>query len=175
MWEIRNNIVKHGVTTDGVIRGLYNALIENNILINTRTYSAVYHCSYCTLKNNVIISEDVNDDATCNTDNMYVRNNVLSSQSSIHDGNVLLGSSDLTKIFKCTGTAYSGEYYTLIEGSPAIGAGNGGIDCGVMAGAYRFVPYGRPRFIPVIKEVSVPTIPTDGKIKVSLKIENQNE
>lgn len=65
----------------------------------------------------------------------------------------------------------------LIEGSPAIGAGEGGIDCGPYAkgSLYPFVTYGMPKHIPYFTEAAVPAQPTDGKVKVSLKIVNQND
>ncbi|MBQ2126193.1 MAG: hypothetical protein II198_00875, partial [Bacteroidaceae bacterium] len=108
------------------------------------------------------------------TYNTY-ENNVMSMSSGFNDTNTMLGSTELSNIFKCTGSTESGEYFSLKEDSPAIGAGEGGIDCGVMAGAYSFVPYGRPQYIPVIKKAVVPAIPTDGRVKVSFKIENQND
>ncbi len=107
-----------------------------------------------------------------------IANNVLSCSAdykSSFPGNTFLGSNDIATVFSCTGSVESGEYYSLKEESPAIGAGEGGADCGIMEGAYKFVPYGRPRNIPVIKKAVVPSTSTDGKVKVSLKIENQNE
>lgn len=67
--------------------------------------------------------------------------------------------------------------YQLCEGSPAIGAGEGGIDCGPYAkgSLYPFVTYGMPKHIPYFTEAAVPAQPTDGKVKVSLKIVNQND
>ena len=69
-----------------------------------------------------------------------------------------------------------GANLQLCENSPAKGAGEGGIDCGPYAegSLYPFVTYGLPEHIPYFTEAVIPTHPTDGKVKVTLKIENQN-
>lgn len=75
------------------------------------------------------------------------------------------------------GSEYGGVWQKLCEGSPAIGAGEGGVDCGIYAegSLYPFVTHGMPKHIPYFTEVAVPAQPTDGKVKVSLKIVNQND
>lgn len=168
-----------------IIRRLYRATVENNVLINVYNYnsdssSIIHELSYSTIKNNIMVQGNTNASEYCiySNNNNVITNNVISlpdSYESRYPNNILLGSNVLEAIFKCTGTRESGEYYSLKEGSPAIGAGESGIDCGVMDGVYKFVPYGRPHNIPILREASVPTMPTDGKIKVTLKFENQNE
>lgn len=195
-WEIRNNIIESSKSNNtGIMDRLYNAVIENNIIRNisgagygswSKHRILFDGCNYCTIKNNVIYCGNDNYAITdvdinyyfheCN--NTIVQNNVMSLQSSAENrfpGNICTNSCDRKLIFKCSGSVESGEYYSLKEGSPAIGAGENGIDCGVMAGVYKFAPFGRPRNIPVLKKASVPVMPTDGKVKVSFKIENNNE
>ena len=178
-WEIRNNII-NGSSGSGVMAYLYNATIENNIIYVTNSSSSsgklLNDCHYSVVKNNILLCTSHNNAASM-SDCSYltIENNVMSMSSGFGDTNTMLGSTELSNIFKCTGSVESGEYYSLKEGSPAIGAGEGGIDCGVMAGAYSFVPFGRPQYIPVIKKAVVPAIPTDGRVKVSFKIENQND
>ena len=176
-WEIRNNII-NGSASDALMSYLYNATIENNIIRNNNSYygKLLNDCHYSVVKNNILLCTSYNNavsmhDCSYNT----YENNVMSMSSGFNDTNTMLGSTELSNIFKCTGSTESGEYFSLKEDSPAIGAGDGGIDCGVMAGAYSFVPYGRPQYIPVIKKAVVPAIPTDGRVKVSFKIENQND
>lgn len=170
-----------------IIHRLFRATVENNVLINvyynnSSSSSIIHDLSYSTIKNNIMIQRDsdevVHKYCIYSNNNNVITNNVISlpdSYESSFPNNILLGSNVLEAIFKCTGTRESGEYYSLKEGSPAIGAGESGIDCGVMDGVYKFVPYGRPHNIPILREASVPTMPTDGKIKVTLKFENQNE
>ena len=176
-WEIKNNIVK-GNNYYAPVRDFYNAVVENNIIINTYSgKSILYNMDFCTIRNNIMLC-GYSSGYTADCDNSFMQGNVLSASpeyENLYPGNVLINSIDESLLFNCTGTVESGEYYTLKEGSPALGAGEGGADCGVYGGVYRFVPYGRPQHIPVIKEAVVPSIPTDGKIKVSFKIENNNE
>lgn len=181
-WIIKNCIL---YCNDQIIERLYRATVENNVLINVyggtdSNASIIYELSYSTIKNNIMVQGNTNASELCiySSNNNVITNNVISlpdSYESRYPNNILLGSNVLEAIFKCTGTRESGEYYSLKEGSPAIGAGESGIDCGVMDGVYKFVPYGRPHNIPILREASVPTMPTDGKIKVTLKFENQNE
>ena len=98
----------------------------------------------------------------------YIFISLPAEYEELYPHNIMIGSNDIATVFKCTGTVASGEYYSLRDGSPAIGAGDVGIDCGVTGGVYKFVPYGLPDHIPVIKSFSMPDTPTDGKINVTI-------
>ncbi len=166
-WEIAGNIITGEIIT------LNMATIANNVLVSNIS-NILRRNHYTLVANNIIIcTADKNAVQNINYNSIF-KNNVLSTSNEF-DGNITLGSNDLALVFKCSGSVESGEYYSLKEGSPAIGAGENGIDCGVMAGVYKFAPFGRPRNIPVLKKASVPVMPTDGKVKVSFKIENNNE
>ena len=65
--------------------------------------------------------------------------------------------------------------WQLLDSSAAKGAATHGGDCGAFGGATPYVLSGIPMFLPHITEALVPAKPTDGKITVKLKIENQNE
>ena len=67
------------------------------------------------------------------------------------------------------------EKYQLKEGSPALGYGTNGVDCGVFDGEYPYVLCGRPQFVPYIYDAQIPNTPTDGKLNITLKIKSQNE
>lgn len=172
-WQVIGNIIVCN-SDDGACYALNNALVENNVIIYKYNDKAFYYGVDCVIRNNIIINTFAPDAILYVASGCRFYDNVVSAASG-YEGNTMLGNSVLTDIFNCTGSVESGEYYSLKEGSPAIGAGEGGIDCGVMVGAYKFIPYGRPQYIPVIKEAVVPSIPTDGKVKVSFKIENQND
>ena len=166
-WEIAGNIITGEIIT------LNMATIANNVLVSSIS-NILRRNHYTLVANNIIIcTADKNAVQNINHNSIF-KNNVLSTSNEF-EGNITLGSNDLALVFKCSGSVESGEYYSLKEGSPAIGAGENGIDCGVMAGVYKFAPFGRPRNIPVLKKASVPVMPTDGKVKVSFKIENNNE
>ena len=183
-WVIKNCIF---ICDYPMMKHLNKATIENNVFINIEAYNItsseitiLEDVVNSTIKNNIMIQKKAGGEKyffqTCNMN--VVSNNVFSlpvSYESSYPGNTFLESNDEAVVFKCTGSKESGEYYSLKEGSPAIGAGEGGIDCGVMAGAYKYVPFCRPINIPIIREASVPATTTDGKVRVTLKLENQNE
>ena len=179
-WEIRNTYVDASYVM-GAIYNLYNPVIENNFLSNNRNTYILRDCKYSIVKNNIIFANGTtNGIIVSDCENSVITYNVLPlspDYESNYPGNVFINSMNHGVVIKNKGGAAraSTEHFQLIEGSPAIGAGEGGIDCGVLAGVYKFVPYGRPRNIPVLKEAVVPSMPTDGKVKVSFKIENQNE
>lgn len=112
------------------------------------------------------------------SDNNSFYNNVLSADETFTAGtnNICLNTGDIGQVVVNDGAA-GVAWAQLKEGSPAIGAGEGGVDCGPFAegSLYPFVVCGMPKDIPYFKEVSVPSQPTDGKVRVSLKIVNQNK
>ena len=182
-WEIRNNIIQGTQSTKtGFIRDLYNATVMNNVIVSNNVANSehyfIYNCNYSVFKNNVLYCIG-NTDVTVNEPKYFfnyctssiITNNVMSlasSAASSFPNNIFTDSTDRAVVFKCAGSASSGEYYSLKEDSPAIGAGEGGIDCGAMVGTYKFVPFGRPDNIPVIKELVVPSTPTNGEINVTV-------
>ncbi len=174
-WTIKNCIITN---SDYCMMYIYNSTIENNIIINTSTgtgykASLVAHSQLCTIRNNVLIQTNPGGEGSIlyGSSNCVCTDNVLSASADWENNfpeNTYLGSNDPATVFKCTGSVAAGEYYSLKENSPAAGAGESGADCGVMAGAYKFVPYGRPDYIPVIKNLVVPGAPTNGEINVTI-------
>ena len=158
--EIVNCMIVNNYTSEYVFSYLSNAVIKNSIIVHTKS-------SY---KNNIFYSFD----------NCIMQNNVLSadpaswSYVSTYPNNVFANSTALTTYIVNSGAG--GANLQLCENSPAKGAGEGGIDCGPYAegSLYPFVTYGLPEHIPHFTEAVIPANPTDGKVKVTLKIENQN-
>ncbi len=169
-WEIRNTFVDAS-SSMGAIYYLYNPVIENNFLSNRGTY-ILRGCKYSIVKNNIMFANGTtNGIIVSGCENSVITYNVLPlspDYESNYPGNVFINSMNHGVVIKNKGGAASTEHFQLIEGSPAIGAGEGGIDCGVLAGVYKFVPYGRPRNIPVIKKLVVPDSPTNGEINVTI-------
>ena len=65
--------------------------------------------------------------------------------------------------------------YVLSENSPAKGYAEDGGDCGPFSGAYPYVMSGFPLYVPRFESVNVPSSPTNGKLRVTLTVKNQNE
>lgn len=133
-----------------------NTQIYNNILINKHLSYDALHSSSFTASNNNTISRNVIDNATESSwpDNYYnaVDTNVVSYQ----------GSGD--------------AQYKLKTGSPAIGYGFNGNDCGAFGGSYPYVLSGLPYMIPHIFEATIPgsANKTDGlNVIIKAKVQNQ--
>lgn len=187
-WKIYNCIVQNDGSSFGTIHGLYGVEIVNNLLHRDyKAWDVLRDIEDAIVKNNIIINTAAFANGTYKdyiiaaADNLQVYNNVISADSttwanySKYPDNVCVGSQTLTDYLVNTGLG--GSWAQLCEGSPAIGAGEGGIDCGPYAkgSLYPFVTYGMPKHIPYFTEAVVPAQPTDGKVKVSLKIVNQND
>ncbi|MCM1109573.1 MAG: hypothetical protein NC388_11095 [Clostridium sp.] len=173
---ITNNVIFHdgyGVyqtPSTYTLENVKNATITNNIIINTSTGYKVDddQIPYFYKNNNI--------ENTAVTDNNTISNNVLSTESkhafANHPNNKFIGAT-AADVFTLTGK--EDAMYRLKAGSPAIGYGANGYDCGVYSGAYPYVESGRPRFMPYIYDARIPNQPTDGKLNVTLKIKSQNE
>lgn len=169
--QFTNNIIVASSTSEkGVLQEITNSIISNNIIINKRTdYTLDANQNPLFYKNYTI---ETNTLGSGNT----ITNNVLSTDAehafNDYPNNKFIGATP-ADIFVMEGIGE--EIYRLKEGSPAIGYGTGGYDCGVFSGAFPYVLSGRPRYIPYIYDAVIPNQPTDGKLNVTLKIKSQNE
>ena len=102
-----------------------------------------------------------------------IENNIFGSEfTSIFPNNTFLNTTDLSTVFVNSGG--NDLAFRLCEGSPAIGAGENGMDCGAFAGD-AYVPSGLPLFYPYFTGVEIPAVTTDGKLNIKLNIKTQNE
>ena len=177
--SIHNGIIRNCViisdcgnstsTNNHVLSGIQNTSITNNIIINTNTASKVDG-------NTTVYFNHQTIENTSETDANSINNNILSTDAEhsfdIYKSNYFIGAT-IEDVFEWKGTL--DERFTLKEGSPAIGAGTNGVDCGVYGGVYPYVLSGLPKFVPYISESNIPTTPTDGKLNITLKIKSQNE
>ena len=182
--KIYNSYIRSNYYRNEVITDLTNAEIANCIIV--RSYNAnnyvLSNLTNTVIKNNIIIHSiaKYKDQIFQSFNNCSMYNNVLSADSaswsyvSTYPNNVFANSAALTTYIVNSGAG--GANLQLCENSPAKGAGEGGIDCGPYAegSLYPFVTYGLPEHIPHFTEAVIPANPTDGKVKVTLKIENQN-
>ncbi len=186
-WIIKNNIINASggaaitgaINTDGV-----GSIIENNILISD-SWIVIGSIKNATIRNNILINTRSGFDdnqipyaaATVSfTDNNIIQNNVLSTPEKYanHDypSNLFVGAT-IENTFVNEGS--EDAKWQLLETSAAKGAATHGGDCGAFGGPTPYVLSGIPQFLPHITEALIPARPTDGKITVKLKIENQNE
>ena len=170
---ITNNVIVYDgrdSKTDYALVEITNSSISNNIIINTNTkYSVNTDQTVFYYKNNTI------QDTNPASNNSIVRN-VLSTAVEYafpnYPDNKFIGAT-LEDVFVMEGGIDA--MYELKEGSPALGYGTNGYDCGIFSGPYPFVLSGRPRLVPYIYEATIPNQSTDGKLNITLKIKSQNE
>lgn len=170
---ITNNVIVYDgddSKTDYALVDIKNSNISNNIIINTNTkYSVNSDQTVFYYKNNTI------KDTSPEYNNSIVRN-VFSTESEHafpnYPDNKFIGAT-LEDVFVMEGGIDA--IYELKEGSPALGYGTNGYDCGIFSGPYPFVLSGRPRLVPYIYEATIPNQSTDGKLNITLKIKSQNE
>ncbi|HNY02790.1 MAG TPA: hypothetical protein PKG48_09400, partial [Bacteroidales bacterium] len=76
---------------------------------------------------------------------------------------------NMTDVFLGTNSTSTDGQWQLAVGSPAIGAGNDGSDCGIFGGATPYVLSGLPS-IPAIYEINMPSAGTSANgINVTVK------
>jgi hypothetical protein len=156
------------------LNNLSNGIISNNVI----RYGTA-DVFYSQIKNNIIFSTGLSDALCVNNSGNYIAYNLLSgslvSGGTYGPGN--LGNVDMSTVF--VGYPTQGSYSTdgrwqLKAGSPAIGAGEGGIDCGMFGGPLPYVLSGLPA-IPRIYEAIVPTAgSTTSGLPVIIKAKSQN-
>lgn len=188
--QSNNNIIKNNIITQ--ISNQDGSIIENNVIVGES--EPISWVRNSTVKNNIIINTRSGFDSNqipfscsiyygslANFTNNVIQNNVFSVPERYIDSN---------DMFK----GYPNNYYVgatventfvnegsddakwqLLSTSAAKGAATHGGDCGAFGGPTPYVLSGIPMFLPHITEALVPAKPTNGKITVKLKIENQNE
>lgn len=135
----------NSIVANNVINGylyFYNTTYKNNIISG---YFADYNCSY---------SYNI-----CDGTQMGNSNN---NQQNVVWANIFVGA---------TGNSTDGQW-KLKSGSPALGAGEGGVDCGMYGGPYPYILSGMPN-IPAIYYFNAPSVPSN-TINVSIKAKSHN-
>lgn len=152
---ISNNFLTGYITTNANFAGI----VMNNIFAYTVD---LYNC-------NVINNISIYDAATFT--NCIVAYNIgngtqfpagNNNQQNVLQTDIFVGAS---------GNSTDGQWQ-LKTGSPAIGAGESGVDCGIYDGAYPYVLSGMPA-IPAIYDFNAPSLPSS-TINVTIKAKSHN-
>lgn len=167
---IANNYIENRIDLNNLSSGIFTNNVIRHGFVN------VYNSQ---IKNNIIFATGHSDALSVNNAGNYIAYN-LSSGSLVSGGNYgpgNVGNVDMSTVF--VGYPTQGSYSTdgrwqLKAGSPAIGAGEGGIDCGMFGGSLPYVLSGQPA-IPRIYEAIVPTAgSTVSGLPVIIKAKSQN-
>lgn len=176
-----NNIFANSVYND--VSNNSNAVFTNNIFDRSNNSYNVLSITLggtANFSNNILINSYTGTAAAktiCgNCGTALVANNNVSSDSTFRGSNNAIINQPVETIFSLynSSSASQDSRYTLTTGSPAIGAGVGGIDAGIFAGSNPYVLSGIP-FIPHIYGLEVPNIGTTGNgLKVRVKAQTNN-
>jgi hypothetical protein len=168
-YNMTNSIIANNIV--GFINCNYSSgplqIINNIVTGNIYGGISVYNSS---IANNILTNASVN--MPVNTGNT-INNNIFASAGTNANGN--LYNVVMTNVFvDFSGSLkYSDDAkWKLKTGSPAIGAGTGGVDCGVFGGAAPYVLSGMPN-LPHIYEASIPgTAYSDKGLSCTIKVKS---
>jgi hypothetical protein len=164
---ISNNIIQYQIVTDYQSG---NIIISNNIILNPY-WNIPISCFNSVIQNNIIASMQSYPIAE-NSGNT-ISYNLYAIDGSTENGNQY--NIDMNSVFE----DYDGSLslstdgkWKLRSGSPALGAGSGGADCGAFSGIAPYVLSGVPN-LPHIYEINVPAAATtESGLHVTLKIKS---
>jgi hypothetical protein len=170
---ISNNIIKHYTKAGGTTCGTFYAIemsTTSTAVFNNNVITGTFMAYNSVVTNNIQIVGGANGDyVTSGTYPNTSTNNIgHSSQFGTLNGNK--SNVTMTTVFAYTpGNEYTDNHYKLKALSPALGAGVGGIDCGVFGGTTPYILSGIPG-IPAIYRATVPVMGTTSSgININIK------
>ncbi|MFA7287877.1 MAG: hypothetical protein WC055_03265 [Melioribacteraceae bacterium] len=143
----------------------------NNTLVTNNTLHSYVTGKYLVFYNNILYYSN----AYYNLTDCDVRNNLIPQTDPAFDP--ALGNQenvDMNEVFVSLTEGSEDARYMLKSGSPAIGAGVNGVDCGMFGGDSPYILSGLPA-IPIIYELTIPAVGTiDNGLNVIIKARTNN-
>ena len=157
--KINNNIIGYTIlSTSTSTSDIYNNII------------GIIHQTYgdCRVSNSNILNNIIYSECYTSTSNNIVENNIIGSnytdQTKFGNGNIFYVDCDTLFVGQ---TDYSTDgRWQLKEGSAAIGAGKGGVDCGAFSGDEPYILSGIP-FVPNIYGLKIEGTKVTIKVKAN--------
>jgi hypothetical protein len=165
--KFENNIIEFTYLD---VEASSSALFKNNILFGLNFSNGFVGINNSIFKNNILFT-NVNLSGSSNSlqRNIFIGNSVTAPPN-----NFKANEEDVFEGYPNQGSFSPDERYKLKQGSPAIGYGEGGTDCGIFGGSDPYVLSGLPS-IPVIYDISGPaTAPAGGTLNVTVKARIEN-
>ena len=163
---ISNNIIKGQIKTGNASGSL---IVSNNVYL-ANSYWDPIDCYNATIQNNILI--DINVTISPNSGNT-ISYNILAEDGTNSNGNQY--NIDMASVFAdFTGALQMSTdgKWKLKDGSPAIGTGSGGTDCGVFGGLSPYILSGIPN-LPHIYEADVPaSASSESGLQVTIKVKS---
>ncbi|MES2648389.1 MAG: hypothetical protein V4717_16040 [Bacteroidota bacterium] len=160
--NIIGNLVAVDISSDGIIaNNVIHAIAGGACGANDQSINN------CVVGNNIFNSQQ---NATFS--NCTISNN-LAPAGNLPAGNGNLTNVDMTTVFVNNAGGFVDNVYQLKPGSPAIGAGGGGIDCGAFGGGSPFKLAVTPP-IPSIYKMSIPATPAGSSMTLTFSTRSNN-
>jgi len=171
-----DGVLTNTIVSNNIIRGRINSEttstllnISNNVFWSTN-YDFPINCYNATIQNNILTLVDAT--IVTNTGN-NISFNILAAAGTNANGNQY--NIDMTSVFAdydgLLGLSTDGKW-DLKAGSPAIGNGSGGADCGAFGSVLPYVLSGVPN-LPHIYETNVPgSATTESGLQVTIKVKS---
>lgn len=149
---IRNNIIrKYDNTVDRWL--IYGPTSATNTLLVNNVMFGKFELYNATITNNILgVGTYTNDPLYPSSVFNNIANATQFGNTNGNQENVLMST-----VLEMSGSIDNDAYYQLASGSPAIGAGLAGEDCGAFGGLYPYKLSGLPD-IPAIYEATVPAV-----------------
>ncbi|MBE0638421.1 MAG: hypothetical protein IH598_07870 [Bacteroidales bacterium] len=160
--NIYNNVIYLNSTGTFYALAAKNSSVLNNIIIR-EPYSldpGVNRAEYC-----------IDFSSANNSNSSFVRNVMSQSANITFPENIW--NSDKESNFVLVGS--TDEKWKLAAGSPGLGYGSNGDDCGAFGGAVKYVLSGLPWLVPRIFEAEIPASGSGNMIPVHIKAKTQEE
>ena len=158
-----NNIVFYGIFNDGSSDGI----VSNNVIHATGASNVVEILNNCVVGNNIFNKTVQTTFFNCNTSNNIAPNTGLPT------GNGNLLNVDMSTVFIDANGGFIDNVYQLKTGSPAIGAGGAGVDCGAFGGGIPFKLAVTPP-IPSIYKMALPATPSGSSMTLTFSTKSNN-
>ena len=179
--SIIGNIVLGSVSLPYTTSSLNNICQYNTIISKSGLYCSIEYAQNAVIKDNILINTSSSAKVFNWDETNEFRNNVLSVPSASakekFPNNYYVGATIENTFVNTTEGVWYDEAmkYQLLETSAAKNAAHAGDDCGAFGGANPYVLFGRPQGVPYIYDVEVPAQPKDNKLHVTFKVAGQNE
>ena len=171
-------VISNAVISNNIFRGRINSentsgplIISNNVFCST-SYDFPIDCYNANIQNNILILAEATIETNTGNSISY---NLLAGPGTNSNGNQY--NVDMNTVFAdFEGTLghSTDAKWKLLAGSPAIGAGIGGVDCGVFAGAMPYVLSGLPD-LPHIYSANVSgSATTESGLHVTISLKSGN-
>jgi len=162
-----------------------NVLVSGNYIVNTNALTANRAISMSTTSSAIIENNVIYNGVTIHNSNFYnniLRNGTFTPVNSTYTNNVgndnQFGTANGNQQYVDMGGVFEGSGSTdgkwqLKVGSPAIGAGTGGQDCGMFAGPYAYILSGIPAIPSIYEYLQIYNGPAQ-EIEVTFSVKSHN-